>query len=84
MKTDNVFYAYSCKSCTGVVTKLQILDLMSGKSKGKLCPCGGSQITPRNLTGWDWFLPRVWKLALWQYLGRLAPSPEPTRPEPSA
>jgi hypothetical protein len=78
MKTDYIFYTYRCKSCTRVVTKLQVLAMMSGQSF-KLCPCGGSQIAPCDLVGSDWFQPRVWKLAIYHLLGRLAPPPEATR-----
>lgn len=80
MKSDYIFYTYRCKSCTRIVTKLQVLDLMSGKSKGGLCSCGGSQIAPSDLTGTDYLLPRVWKLVLHILTGRLAPPPEPSRP----
>ena len=79
MKTDHVFNVYRCKSCTRVVTKLQVLAMMTGKVP-RLCACGGSQINPSDLVGADWLLPRVWKLVLYYLLGRLAPPPEPTRP----
>ena len=78
MKTDHVFYAYRCRKCTRIVTKLQVLDKMGGKDV-RLCPCGSGQIAPCDLAGADWLLPRVWKLVLYYLLGRLAPPPEPSR-----
>ena len=80
MKTDHIFYTYRCRGCLRIVTKLQVLDLMNGRSKGQLCACGGSAIMPCDLTGLDWLLPRVWKLALYYLRGRLAPPPAPSRP----
>ena len=80
MKTDHVFYAYRCRKCTRVITKLQVLAFMSGKTSGRLCPCGSGQLAPCDLAGTDWLLPRVWKLVLFYLLGRLAPPPEQSRP----
>ena len=75
MKTDNIYMVYRCKGCTRIVTKVQIIEMMT---TGKLCPCASGQVTPCNLSGLDWLLPRVWKLVLWELLGYLAPSPEPS------
>lgn len=80
MQTDHIFYTYRCKSCQRIVTKLQVLRMMTGATKGRLCKCGGSQIAPCDLAGLDWLLPRVWKLVLYHFLGRLAPPPEPSLP----
>ena len=79
MKTDNIFLAYRCKSCLRIVTKLQVLALMSGTS-GHLCVCGGNQIAPCDIVGLDWLQPRVWKLAYAYLRGQLAPPPEASRP----
>lgn len=79
MKTDGLFYAYRCKSCQRIVTKLQVLAMMEGTT-GDLCPCGARQISPCNITGLDWLLPRVWKLILAVYRGKLAPEPAASRP----
>ena len=55
MKTDHIFMTYRCRQCQRVVTKLQVLSMMSGQT-GRLCACGGSQIAPCDLAGLDWLL----------------------------
>jgi hypothetical protein len=75
MVTDQIFDVYRCKGCTRIVTKLQILEMMK---TGKLCPCGSGQITPCDLFGFDWLLPRVWKLVYYRLMGKLAPPPPPS------
>ena len=79
METDHIYYAYSCKGCKRVVTKLQVLAMMRGDA-ARICSCGGGQISPCDISGTDWLLPRVWKLALYKILGKLAPPPVDTRP----
>ena len=76
--TDHIYYFYRCKGCTRILTKLQIIAMMK---TGNLCPCASGQITPCNPRGFDYLLPRVWKMVIWHLLGRLAPPPKPeTRP----
>lgn len=77
--TDHIFYAYRCKGCNRIVTKLQVLDMMNGKT-GRLCSCGGNSISPCDIAGFEWFLPRVWKLVAYKLVGKLAPPPEESRP----
>jgi hypothetical protein len=75
METDRIFDVYRCKGCTRIITKVQILEMMT---TGKLCSCGSGQITPTDLAGLDWLLPRVWKLMYYRLAGKLAPPPEPS------
>jgi len=79
MKSDGIFMTYRCKGCTRLITKLQVIAMMT---TGKLCSCGSGSITPCNISGVEWLLPRVWKLAFAQWRGKLAPEPEPSRRPP--
>lgn len=83
MKTDNLFFTYRCEGCTRLVTKLQVLAMMKGKT-GQLCSCGRGSITPCNIVGAEWLLPRVWKLTYAVLRGKLAPEPEPSKRPVSA
>jgi len=76
MKTDGIFFTYRCKGCTRIVTKLQVIRMMT---TGKLCPCGSGSIQPCNIAGLEWLLPRVWKLVWAVWRGQLAPEPEPSK-----
>ena len=78
MKSDGLFYANRCLGCRRIVTKLQVLAMMEGTT-GDLCPCGARSISPCNITGLDWLLPRVWKLVYAVFSGKLAPEPEASR-----
>ena len=80
MKTDNIFFTYRCKGCQRIVTKLQVLEMMT---TGKLCPCGNGSILPCNIVGMEWLLPRVWKLVWAVWRGKLAPEPEPSKIRPA-
>jgi DNA-directed RNA polymerase subunit RPC12/RpoP len=73
MKTDYIYMTYRCKGCTRLITKIQVLAMMT---TGTLCPCGSGSITPCNISGTEWLLPRVWKLIWAAYRGQLAPEPE--------
>lgn len=60
---ESVYHVNRCLVCGRLITKLEILDLFAGRTKGNLCTCGGMAIRPGNIKLWEWILPRVWKLA---------------------
>ena len=46
---------YRCKSCNGLLTKLEIISHWEAMEKDNIsnlgvCPCGGRQISPSNVT----------------------------------
>lgn len=80
MKSDGIFFTYRCKGCLGIVTKLQVLEMM--RTGAPMCKCGASSVSPCNLVGLEWLLPRVLKLVYAVWKGQLAPEPEPSNIPP--
>ncbi len=80
MKSDGVFFTYRCIGCRRIVTKLQVLEMM--RTGAPMCPCGASSVSPCNIVGLEWLLPRVLKLVLAVWQGKLAPEPEPSNIPP--
>jgi len=80
MKSDGIFFTYRCKGCLRIVTKLQVLEMM--RSGAPMCTCGANSVSPCNISGLEWLLPRVLKLIFAIWRERLAPEPEPSNAPP--
>lgn len=73
METDGIYYFNRCRRCLGLLTKLDIKKTL--ETGGELCACGSTMFSPSNVLWKDWLQPRVWKMAVYQILGLLAPQP---------
>lgn len=78
MTTEGGIYHISrCESCGRLLTKLEIVGRLDAAHGGAawtgLCPCGSSRFRPSNPKWWEYFLPRVIKLAFAVWRGQVEP-----------
>lgn len=73
MKTDGLYYFNRCRRCNTLITKLQLIH--GFQTEGVMCACGSGMFGPTNPLWYEWFLPRVMRMSLWQIMGWLAPAP---------
>lgn len=76
-RDGGVFHINRCRSCGRLLTKLEIVGKMrsaerSGEYHG-VCPCGSGSFAPSNPKTWEYFLPRVIRLAFAIWRGQVAP-----------
>ena len=76
MATDGIYYFNRCRRCLTLLTKLQILK--GFERGGEMCACGGAMFGPTNPLWYEWLLPRVLKMVVYQLLGKLEPAPAPS------
>jgi len=74
MKTDGIYYFNRCRRCMTLLTKLQIRK--SFTTGIPPCACGSGMFGPTNPLWYEWALPRVQRMVVYQLLGKLAPAPE--------
>lgn len=73
--TDGIYYFNRCRRCQTLLTKLQIARAF--KTDGQICTCGGGMFGPTNPLWYEWLLPRVLRMVVYQLMGWLAPAPAP-------
>jgi NAD-dependent SIR2 family protein deacetylase len=71
--SDTTFHVNRCTKCSRVVTKLEILDRLEGRKALPICPCGSNSIRPSNPLWWEYFLPRMIRLAFGVLTGTVKP-----------
>lgn len=72
-----IYHINRCELCGRLLTKLEIVERLdsahSGGEWAGLCPCGASRFRPSNPKWWEYFLPRVIRLAFAVWRGNVEP-----------
>jgi NAD-dependent SIR2 family protein deacetylase len=71
--SDTTFHVNRCVKCGSVVTKIDVLDRLDGRKPLPICPCGSNSIRPSNPLWWEYFLPRMIRLAYGVLTGSVKP-----------
>ncbi len=76
---QSTFEFYRCYKCNRLISMLDESRALKGEAypggpkvqepDGKVCPCGSPKYQPTNLCWYDWFLPKVWKMAWLRWRG---------------
>lgn len=56
---ESTFPFYRCLGCGKLLDRI---DEIEGLKTGQVCPCGHNEYSPTNLTFFDHFKPRFWRM----------------------